>query len=123
MTSVRDARAAKRSRGVKREKKGSSLMPKPETIAKKMLLFDLEKGFYEVEVPKELENFPYLMNEAHVLGLSVLQDEGDNTYALGFDMMDGAVSPWFDDLERLEKYCLEPRSREEMRRRKSRFAS
>jgi hypothetical protein len=92
-------------------------------MAKEILLFDPKIGIYEIEVPKELENFPHLMNEAHVLGLSILQEEDDDTYALGFEMMDGAVSPWFDDLEQLEKYCLEPGSREEMRKRKSRFAS
>jgi hypothetical protein len=92
-------------------------------MPKKILLFDPEIGIYKIEVPAELENFPYLMNEAHVLGLSILQEEDDDTFALGFEIMDGAVSPWFDDREQLEKYCLEPGSREEMRNKKSRFAS
>ena len=92
-------------------------------MAKEILLFDPDRGFYKIEVSEELENFPHLVNEAYVLGLSVLQEEDDDTCALGFETMNVAVSPWFDDLEQLEKYCLEPGSREEMRKRKSLFAS
>ena len=92
-------------------------------MAKEILLFDPEMGIYKIEVLKEFENFPHLMNEAHVLGLSILQEEDDDTYALRFEMMDGAVSPWFDNLDELEKYCRELGSREEMRKKKSRFAS
>lgn len=36
-------------------------------------------------------------------------------------MMGSALNPWFDDPGQLEKYCLEPRSREEMRQREVTF--
>jgi hypothetical protein len=54
---------------------------------KKILLFDPEIGFYELEVPASLEAFPHLLNEAHVLGLTILQEEDDDTLALGFELV------------------------------------
>jgi len=51
-------------------------------MAKEILLFDPEKGFYKLEVPEDLEPFPHLLNEAYVLGLSILHEEDDGTFAL-----------------------------------------
>jgi hypothetical protein len=75
-------------------------------VTKKIRLFDQEVGFYTLEIQNEkLEGFPHLLNEAYVLGLSILQEENDDTWALGLDQLDGAVSPWFEDLQQLEEYC------------------
>ena len=71
-------------------------------MAKEILLFDPEKGFYKLEVPEDLEPFPHLLNEAYVLGLSILHEEDDGTFALGIEQVGGAVTPWFEDLEKLE---------------------
>ena len=92
-------------------------------MAREILLFDPEKGFYKVEVSEDLEPFPLLLNEASVLGLSILNVEDDGTFALGIEQIGGAVSPWFDDLEKLEEYCLLTESREAMRAKKSRLTS
>ena len=90
---------------------------------KKDLFFDPELGFYKAEVPEELEAYPHLFNEACVLRLSVMQEEADDTFALGLEQLGGAVSPWFDELAQLEEYCLRPGSREEMRIKKAQIIS
>lgn len=55
-----------------------------EPVTKKIRLFDQEVGFYTLEIQNEkLEGFPHLLNEAYVLGLSILQEENDDTWALG----------------------------------------
>lgn len=91
-----------------------------EPVTKKIRLFDQEVGFYTLEIQnEELQGFPHLLNEAYVLGLSILQEENDDTWALGLDQLDGAVSPWFEDLQQLEEYCLQAGSREAMRDKKA----
>jgi hypothetical protein len=92
-------------------------------MAKEILLFDPEKGFYKLEVPEDLEPFPHLLNEAYVLGLSILHEDDDGTFALGIEQVGGAVTPWFENLEELEEFCLQPESREAMRAKKSRLTS
>lgn len=90
---------------------------------KKIKLFDPEVGFYELLVDAELVAYPHLANEAYVLGLDLLQNDGDGTYALGIDATRKAITPWFDSLDKLEDFCHRLDARAELRTAKSRLFS
>jgi hypothetical protein len=90
---------------------------------KTIFLFDEVCGVYKAEVDDDLEPCPHLVNESRVLELSILQEEDDDTWALGFDRRGGACSPYFKTLAQLEEYCKKPGSREEMMESKKQILS